>query len=102
MNPENRRKAQITPDDSLARRERATDIDELRSVRLIRKYADMIDGVNLEGAVVGDRIRLSPRDAELLIAEGWAEPDDGPHIKLLPRRAIAADSARTARKRSKD
>jgi hypothetical protein len=65
------------------------------SVRLIRKYAEMIDGVNLEAAQVGDRLRLSKRDADVLIAEGWAEraPDDRPG-RLLPRRAQAADAAR--------
>ena len=77
--------------------------DELKSVRLIRKFADMIDGVDLVHAAVGDRLDLSPRDAHVLIAEGWAEPEseDRP-AKLPPRRAIAADSARNSRKRPKD
>jgi hypothetical protein len=43
-------------------------------VRLIRKYAEMIDGVDLTEANVGDELNLSPRDADVLIAEGWAEP----------------------------
>ena len=47
--------------------------DEVRSVRLTRKYADIIDGVDLTDAQVGDRLNLSPHDAEVLIAEGWAE-----------------------------
>jgi hypothetical protein len=47
--------------------------DELRSVRLTRKYADIIDGVDLTNAHVGDRLQLSRHDAEVLIAEGWAE-----------------------------
>lgn len=102
MNPENQRRLKSTPDDSASRRERSADTDELRSVRLIRKLADMVDGVDLEGVLVGDRLRLLPREAELLIAEGWAEPDDEPHIRLLPKRSIAADRARTSRKRSKD
>jgi hypothetical protein len=42
-------------------------------VRLTRKYADLIDGVDLSSAHVGDRIDLSRHDAEVLIAEGWAE-----------------------------
>ena len=102
MNPENPRKLKGTPDDSAFRRERPADTDELCSVRLIRKHADMIDGVDLDGLVVGDRFRLLPREAELLIAEGWAEPDNEPHIRLLPKRATAADRARASRKRSKD
>jgi hypothetical protein len=43
-------------------------------VRLTRKYAEMIDGVDLTEASVGDELTLSPRDADVLIAEGWAEP----------------------------
>jgi len=43
-------------------------------VRLIRKYAQMINGIDLSAASTGDEIELSPRDAEMLIAEGWAAP----------------------------
>jgi hypothetical protein len=42
-------------------------------VRLTRKFADLIDGVDLSSVDVGDRIDLSRHDAEVLIAEGWAE-----------------------------
>ena len=74
--------------------------DERRCVRLIRKYAEMIDGVDLEHAAVGDHLELPPRDANVLIAEGWAEPAaDRRRSKLIPRRAMAADSARTSRKK---
>lgn len=60
----------------------------------------MIDGVDLEHASVGDRLELSPHDADMLIAEGWAEPaNESRPAKLLPRRALAADSARTPRKK---
>jgi hypothetical protein len=41
-------------------------------VRLTRKYSDMIDGVDLSGSKVGDRLQLPAREASLLIAEGWA------------------------------
>ena len=44
------------------------------SVRLTRKYAEAIDGVDLSGRKVGDKLELSPRDARMLIAEGWAAP----------------------------
>jgi hypothetical protein len=67
--------------------------DEVTAVRLTRKYADMIDGVNLKDTAVGDRLELSRRDADVLIAEGWAEFDR----RLLPRRAIAADHGRRPR-----
>lgn len=41
-------------------------------VRLTRKLAERIDGVNLEGACVGDVLDLGEREARLLIAEDWA------------------------------
>ena len=75
--------------------------DETERVRLIRKYAEMIDGVNLEEAEVGDRLELPRRDAEVLIAEGWAErAADERRVRLLPRRAMAADSPRRRKPKS--
>ena len=75
--------------------------EEVVSVRLLRKYSANIDGVNLEDAVVGDRLDLSPRDASILIAEGWAiHADDERAQRLLPR-ALAADSSRHPRRKSK-
>jgi hypothetical protein len=73
--------------------------EELRPVRLIRKYAAMIDGVDLEDAVVGDRLELSQRDADVLIAEGWAVADQQRRVRTLPGRAHAADRARSPRKK---
>lgn len=52
-------------------------------VRLTRKFADAIDGIDLAQAHVGDRLLLPRHDAAVLIAEGWAE------------RAEAADRPRT-------
>lgn len=106
MDPDNPRKPRGTaarPSHSERWGHSGPQSDELKSVRLIRKYAEMIDGVDLEHAVVGDRLDLSPRDAHVLIAEGWAEPEseDRP-AKLLPRRAIAADSVRNSRKKPKN
>jgi hypothetical protein len=46
----------------------------ITSVRLTRKYAEAIDGVDLSGRNVGDRLDLPLRDARMLIAEGWAAP----------------------------
>jgi hypothetical protein len=43
-------------------------------VRLTRKYAEMIDDIDLSERNVGDRLPLPPRDAHVLVAEGWAEP----------------------------
>ena len=73
--------------------------DETRPVRLIRKYAEMIDGVDLGDATVGDRLELPPRDADVLIAEGWAVPDAERRTRVLPRRAMAADRSHGPRKK---
>ena len=50
------------------------DLDEVEPVVLTRKLANAIDGVNLDGHNVGDRLPLSSHDAKMLIAEGWARP----------------------------
>jgi hypothetical protein len=42
-------------------------------VRLTRKLADMINGIDLRKWRVGQIIDLPKRHASLLIAEGWAQ-----------------------------
>jgi CheY-like chemotaxis protein len=42
-------------------------------VRLTRKLADFIDGIDLSGWTVDDLVELSEREARTLIAEGCAE-----------------------------
>jgi hypothetical protein len=44
-------------------------------VRLNKKFAERIDGVNLHGCEVGDVLDLPGPEARLLVAEGWAVPD---------------------------
>jgi hypothetical protein len=65
-------------------------------VRLIRKYAQRINGIDLSSVNTGDEIDLSPRDAEMLIAEGWAAP-------VAPGAAVADDREppRSRRRRSR-
>ena len=46
---------------------------DVMAVRLTRKLADMIDGIDLSTATVGDVLHLPWNRAWLLIAEGWAE-----------------------------
>jgi|SRR4051794_27393603 hypothetical protein len=46
-------------------------------VQLTRKLADRVDGIDLAGVREGDVLDLGPREAELLIAEGWAVPVAG-------------------------
>lgn len=64
------------------------------SVRLTRKYAQMIDGIDLSHVNVGDRIVVSMRDAEMLKAEGWAE-DARPTEEV---RAAACDRPKARRR----
>jgi len=45
-------------------------------VRLVRKLADCLDGIDVTGCEVGDWLDLAPADAILLVAEGWAAPED--------------------------
>ena len=63
---------------------------------LTRKYAQAIDGIDLSGSEVGARLPLDRHEAQMLIAEGWAEP-----TPLDQRRRDAAHSprGRTARRR---
>jgi hypothetical protein len=46
-------------------------------VRLTRKLADCLDGVDLSHFSVGDVLDLPRREANLLIVEGWALPSEG-------------------------
>ena len=52
-------------------------------VRLTRKYAERIDGVDLQGRNPGDLLDLPPLEAKILVAEQWAVPErreqDTPH-----------------------
>lgn len=44
-------------------------------VRLTRKLADCLDGIDVSGHQVGDVIDLAPPEARLLLAEEWAMPE---------------------------
>ena len=59
-----------------AGREKAGDDSERpMDLRLTRKLAEVIDGVDLTGRAVGDIVKLPASEARLLIAEGWAVED---------------------------
>ena len=66
-------------------------------VRLTRKYAEVIDGVNLTEAHVGDQLDLPQHDAEVLIAEGWAERSPRRRIVHDAQVAHAADRSTSSR-----
>jgi hypothetical protein len=44
-------------------------------VRLTRKLADRIDGIDLQGREPGDVLELPTPEARLLLAEAWAIPE---------------------------
>ena len=72
-------------------------------IKLGRKLADVLDGIDLSGRNPGDIVELPAAQADLLIAEGWAEPADpaAPESATpspLPR-AIAADAPPRKRRR---
>ena len=54
-------------------------------VRVTRKLAERIDGIDLRNRAVGDIVDLPDREALGLIAEGWAES--------LEQAAVAGDVA---------
>ena len=47
-------------------------------VRLTKKLAEVIDGIDLSDRRVGDVVDLTNHDAEILLAEGWASPVEPP------------------------
>jgi hypothetical protein len=49
----------------------------LMLVRLTRKLANLMDGIDVSRIREGDLIELSDTDATLLIAEGWAKQAGG-------------------------
>src|SRR4051794_14886999 len=70
-------------------------------IRLVRKLADAIDGVDISPYAVGDVIDLAAGEARLLIADRWAAAAENPARRRDVRRfsgprqvAEAADSAR--------
>lgn len=69
-------------------------------VRLTAKLAEVVNGVDLSASREGDVVELPRRQAEMLIAERWAERISDAHecrAASWPRgaRAIAADRKRT-------
>lgn len=54
-------------------------------IRLTRKLADCIDGVDLSHYSVGDVLDLPAWEAHLLIAEAWASPSEAPADETRPR-----------------
>lgn len=47
-------------------------------IRLTRKLSNLLDGIDLSRYQQGDTLDLSAREADMLVAEGWAEPAEDP------------------------
>ena len=67
-------------------------------VRLIRKLADCVDGVDLSKRRVGQVLDLPESDAQLLIAEEWAQPvrrrSETRSLSFAQPSSMAADRSR--------
>ena len=66
-------------------------------VRLTRKHADCIDGVDLCAREVGDVFDLSEPEARLLVAEEWAIPERREDRRRTTHRGRHSDTARDLR-----
>jgi hypothetical protein len=58
----------------------------IKRVRLTCKFAQCLNGIDLSQVSAGDEIEVSTRDAEMLIAEGWAAPVAEADDRPPPRR----------------
>ena len=67
-------------------------------IRLTRKFADLINGIDLSNAHTGEMLDLSQREAEILLAEGWAEYAGAPQPR---ERAHEAPPKKTKLSRKK-
>ena len=74
-------------------------------VRLTRKLAERVDGIDLSSYQEGDVLDLSGREAELLVAEGWAvragrrSRREIRHRTTTSMQTVAADTQRAANRR---
>ena len=70
----------------------------LMRVRLTRKLADRLDGLDLSARTLGDVFEVAPEEGTLLIAEGWAIAerqfsDRGKNARQHARQAQVAQAA---------
>ena len=65
-------------------------------VRLVRKLADRINGLDVSRYQVGDIIEVPSHTALMLMGEGWAVPEDSPILRSrdLERPVPASDLER--------
>ena len=63
------------------------------SLRLLRKLASRINGLDLSRYEVGDVIQVASQTALLLMAEGWAVPLSSPLLPAQPTVATLRKSS---------
>jgi hypothetical protein len=57
----------------------------VRRIRLTKKLAAALNGIDISALQVGDVIELSDSAARMMIAEGWAEAEAAPaRSSLVP------------------
>ena len=79
----------------LPKRGLCSDANHPMRVKLVRKFANALNGVDLSTVNVGDLVDLMPYQARMLILEGWAEeasPTPGRVINLQSVRNSIAGS----------
>jgi hypothetical protein len=77
-------------------------------VKLTKKFAEMLCGIDLSRAREGDVLDVEPRDAGILLASEWALPaerdvterDAERKVLSVPRRTDAAANDRSRRRRA--
>jgi hypothetical protein len=62
----------------LPKRDLCSDSNHCMRVKLVRKFANALNGIDLSKVSVGDIIDVTPNQAAMLIAEGWAEYEPQP------------------------
>ena len=75
---------------------RSDDGARSRRVHLTRKLAECVDGIDLSKHREGDVLDLGPHEADLLIAEGWAEPILESQPREIRGYSAASDRAEAA------
>ncbi len=56
-------------------------------IRLVRKFANILNGIDLSNLKVGDVVDMAPHHAAMLVAEGWAQDvtNEPPHGFQKPK-----------------
>ena len=68
-------------------------------IKLIRKLSNVLNGLDLRAHKVGDVIDIGDAQADMLVAEGWAERLDGPLDRATADERNTRASVRMTRRR---